>query len=82
MDATSSARVDRDPLVSVTFLPFQFAYSTYNTRYFWLQVSISSGGERVDVSSFLFLGEAVVTMYFRDLTYHCGQSNCQSQKSL
>ncbi len=76
----SSGHVNRDPLVSVTFLPFQLAFSTYKTRYFWLQVSILSGGERVDVSSFPFLGETVVTIYFRDLTYHCGQCHFQSQK--
>ena len=77
----SPAHVNRDPLVSFMFLPFRFAYSTYNTHYFWLQVYISSGGERVDVSS--FLGEAVVAVYFWDLlTYHCGQSHFQPQKSI
>ncbi len=73
MDATSSTRVSRDPLVFVTFLPFQFAYSTHNTRYFWWQVYISSDGERVTCPCSLSCGEIVFNVYFWDLTHHCDQ---------
>ncbi len=44
MDATSPACGSKDPLVLVTFLSIQIAYSTRNTRYFWLQVYISFDG--------------------------------------
>ncbi len=52
---------------------FQFAYSTHNTRYLWLQVYISSGGERAMYPRSLSCGETVFNAYFWDLTYHCSQ---------
>ncbi len=73
MGATSLARVSRNPLVLVTFLPFQFAYSTRNTRYFWLQVYISSDSARVMCPRSPSLWGENVHVYVWDLTHHCVQ---------
>ncbi len=73
MDATSSTRASRDPLVLATFLPFQFAYSARNTCYFWLQGYIPSDGARVTCPRSPSCGEIVSNVYFWDLTHPCVQ---------